>query len=271
MTSSPAPKRARTTASSDSSTPFTLIYWPTLPGRGEPIRLCFEATQTPYTDLTNTSPKDGMPILKSLISSTTDSYDPKQATHFAPPILQHGDLTISQLPNILLYLGPKLGLVPDEKEDPSGVYHVNQLALTALDGLLNEAHDTHHPIGVGLYYEDQKDAAVARSKDYLANRLPKFLTHFENVLASDASKGGEYLYGGDLTYADLVLWQCLDGLGFAFPKKVKSLREGGQFSKVWALCERIKEMESVKGYLGSERRQKYGNGIWRRYGELDRE
>ncbi|KAL8709541.1 MAG: hypothetical protein Q9220_005783 [cf. Caloplaca sp. 1 TL-2023] len=271
MTSSPVPKRARTTASSDPSPPFTLIYWPTLPGRGEPIRLCFEATQTPYTDLTNKSPKDGMPLLKSLISSSTTSYDPKQATHLAPPILQHGDLTISQLPNILLYLGPKLGLVPDEMDDPNGVYHVNQLALTALDGFLIEAHDTHHPIGIGLYYEDQKEPAAARSKDYLANRLPKFLTYFENVLTSDASKGGEYLYGGELTYADLALWQGLDGVGFAFPRRVKSLKEGGQFSKVWAMYDRIKAMDSVKEYLASGRRQKYGNGIWRRYAELDQD
>ena len=49
------------------------------------------------------------------------------AQHFAPPILQHGDIEISQLPNIMFYLGQKLKLVP---EDEQGKYRVNQLFLT---------------------------------------------------------------------------------------------------------------------------------------------
>ena len=41
-------------------------------------------------------------------------------------------------------------------EDEPGQMHVSQITQTALD-LSNEAHDVHHPIAVGLYYEDQKD------------------------------------------------------------------------------------------------------------------
>ncbi|KAL8934043.1 MAG: hypothetical protein Q9211_005441, partial [Gyalolechia sp. 1 TL-2023] len=183
----------------------------------------------------------------------------------------HGDLTISQLPNILLYLGPKLGLAPpaEADEEGHGRYHVNQLALTALDGFSNEAHDTHHPVAVGAHYEEQTDAAKARSKDYIRNRLPKFLTYFENALKSASSQGGEFLYGGQLTYADLVLFQCLDGVSFAFPKSVARLREGGEWKGVWELYERVKGREEVKSYLGSDRRLPYGNGIWRHYEELD--
>ncbi|KAL8727558.1 MAG: hypothetical protein Q9166_005964 [cf. Caloplaca sp. 2 TL-2023] len=265
MTSSPASKRAGTTASSsDPSPPYLLYYWPTIPGRGEPIRLCFEATSTPYIDVTNTDPDSGMQTLTSLTSSTGINGNPP---HFAPPILQHGDLYISQLPNILWYLGPKLGLLPEGNEN--AVYHINQLALTALDGLCNEAHDTHHPIAVGDYYEAQKDVAISRAKDYRENRLPKFLGCFERALKSESSKGGEYLYGGQLTYADLVLFQCLDGVAFAFPKAVRKMRESGEFEGVWELYERVKGLEGVKGYLESERRLGYGNGIWRFYEELD--
>ncbi len=267
MTSSPASKRARTTTSSSSpSPPFELFYWPTIPGRGEPIRLCFEVTSTPYTDATNTT-KDGMSTLKSLISQSPSST--ANPPHFAPPILKHGDLTISQLPNILLYVGPRLGLVPPESEDPTAIYHINQLALTALDGFCNEAHDTHHPIAVGAYYEDQKEAAKARSKDYLANRIPKFLTYFENALNSECSKGGEYLYGGQLSYADLVLFQCLYGVSYAFPNAVEKARAGGKYEKVWSLYERVKGREEIKEYLESDRRMPYGKGIWRHYDELD--
>lgn len=159
--------------------------------------------------------------------------------------------------------------MPENDNDENAVYHVNQLALTALDGFLNEVHDTHHPIAVMAYYEDQKPAAKERSKDYTANRLPKFLKHFETVLNSDSSKGGEYLYGGQLTYADLVLFQCLDGVSFAFPKAVGKVRDSGDYERVWGLYERVKGMEEIKSYLDSERRMPYGNGIWRHYEELD--
>jgi glutathione S-transferase len=128
----------------------------------------------------------------------------------APPILRHGDLLTSQTPNILLYLGPRLGLVPSaegEDGDPDALYRINALALTALDGLTNEVHDCHHPVATGLYYEDQKEEALRKSADYVKNRLPKFLGYFERVLKGKASGDGPWLYGGQLTYADLVLFQ----------------------------------------------------------------
>lgn len=109
-------------------------------------------------------------------------------------MLRVGYLLLSQLPNILLYLGPRLDLVPNEEDDPNGIYFVNQLALTALDGLSNEIHDVHHPIATSAYYEEQKEEAKKKAADYIENRLPKFLGYFERVLKSEASQGGEWLY-----------------------------------------------------------------------------
>ncbi|RMZ74825.1 hypothetical protein DV737_g5704, partial [Chaetothyriales sp. CBS 132003] len=250
----------------DADQPYELIYWPSIPGRGEFIRLAFEATNTPYNDTAQI--KDGLNSVLTQISekNTGDGDNPPP---FSPPILKHGDLVISQTPNILLYLGPKLGLVPESGKDPNGTFVVNELALTILDGLSNEPHDTHHPIASGDYYEDQKDEALRKAKDYREVRLPKFLAYFERVLSSTASNGGEYLYHGSLTYADLVLFQSLDGVQHAFPKQVKALREGGKYEKVWALYERVKGLERVKAYLESDRRQKYGLGLYRYYPELD--
>ncbi len=128
----------------------------------------------------------------------------------APPILKHGDLVINQTPNILLYLGRRLNLVPAPEEDEDGIYRVNELALTALDGLSNEVHACHHPIASGLYYEDQKEESVRKSQEYVKTRLPKYLGYFERVLNSKASGEGPWLYGGALTYADLVLFQVGD-------------------------------------------------------------
>ena len=253
-------KRQKT--SSNSNAPYELIYWPGIPGRGEPIRLCFEETNTPYTDVSNQT-KDGIKAVTSQIdpSNTGEGGNPPP---LAPPILRHGDLLINQLPNILLYLGPQLGLAPYWEEDTNGIYYINELALTALDGLSNEPHDTHHPIATGAYYEDQKEEAKKKAKDYIENRLPKFIGYFERVLKSEASRGGEWLYGGKLTYADLVLFHTVDGVSFAFPKAVEKMKQSGKYDGVFGLVERVRSRENIKKYLESDRRQKYSMGIYRK-------
>ena len=259
-------KRQRT---SNTSEPYELLYWPGLPGRGEHIRLAFEASGTPYTDVTNEDKDSGMKTLLSYIKPSADSTDEHNPPPFAPPFLRHGSFVLAQTPSILLYLGPKLDLAPPMDEDPEGVYHVNSLTLTALDGLSNEPHDVHHPVAIGAYYEEQKAEALRKAADYRENRLPKFMDYFERVLASPASGGGEYLYGGRLTYADLVLFQTLDGVHHAFPNRCAAVRESGKYSKVYALYDRVKALPKVKAYLESERRKPYGMGIYRHYPELD--
>jgi len=259
-----ASKRQKT----DQEEAYHLIYWPGIPGRGEHIRLALEEAGAEYTDTAHQ--EDSIKEIRSQVSdkSTGDNANPPP---FAPPVFKHGEHTIFQTPNILMYLGPQLGLVPDVSEDPAGIYHVNSLTLTALDGLSNEPHDTHHPIAIGEYYENQKEESKKKAKDYRENRLPKFLGYFERVLGGDASKGGEYLYGGKLTYADLVLFQTVDGVSFAFPKCVEKLRGSGKYEKVFKHYDMVKERENIKKYLESERRQKYSMGIYRHYPELDDE
>jgi len=251
---------------SSKDVPYELIYWPGIPGRGEHIRLALEEAGAEYTDTAHG--KDGIKKVMAAIDvkSTGDELNPPTC---APPILKHGDLTINQTPNILLYLGPRLGLVPSADEDEDAIYKINALTLTALDGLSNEPHDCHHPVATGLYYEDQKEEAERKSEDYIANRLPKFLGYFERVLKGEASKGGKYLYGGKLSYADLVLFQCVDGVKFAFPNAMARLEKEGKYKHVFALHESIKERPKIKEYLASDRRQKYSMGIYRYYPELD--
>jgi glutathione S-transferase len=245
---------------------YELIYWPSIPGRGEHVRLALEEAGVPYTDTAHA--ESGVATVRSHIS-TSNMGDAASPPPLAPPILKHGGLTLSQTPNILLYLGARLGLAPDAAADPGGPFHVHALALTVLDGLCTEAHDTHHPVAASLYYEEQQAEARRRSRDYLASRLPKFLAYCERVLAGPASKSGEWLYGGALSYADLALFQGLDGVMHAFPKSVAKMRESGQYERVFLLYERVKARPNIKAYLQSGRRQAYGMGIWRHYPELD--
>lgn len=84
---------------SDSKRKYTLLYWPTIPGRGEFIRLLFAATKTPYADPANES-KEGMNEVMAIKdeNSTGDEYGNPPC--FAPPALRvEGEGTI--LPSII--------------------------------------------------------------------------------------------------------------------------------------------------------------------------
>ncbi|TWU71442.1 hypothetical protein ED733_002961 [Metarhizium rileyi] len=258
--SEPDTKRVKT---SDEA-PYELIYWPNFPGRGEFVRLLFEEAGVSYVDTAKAGDDAASTVLH--LTSPDNKGDAINPPSFACPALKHGDLRLSQTPNILLYLGPKLGLAPTEG---SGIYHVNQIALTILDCFSNEVHETHHPVSVSDYYEDQKPEAKRRAKAFTRERLPKFLAHLQRVLDGEASGDGPWLYGGKLTYADLVLFQGIDGTQFAFPRTMKSLRDSGKYDGVFGLYDAVKGRPNIKKYLASHRRCQYSDGIWRHYPELE--
>lgn len=205
----PEPDTERARSSADA--PYELIYWPTLPGRGEFVRLLFEEAGVPYTDTAQElDPGAAAEKVIDLVSpeSGADTVGPSNPPVLAPPALRHGDLVISQTPNILLYLAPKLGLGPKPADDDAAAFfHLNEIVMTLSDGLVAEMHDTHHPTAVSLTYEEQKPEAKKRTRNYLDERLPKFLGYAQRVIGAKTSGEGPWLYGGSLTYADLYLFQ----------------------------------------------------------------
>jgi glutathione S-transferase len=187
---------------------------------------------------------------------------PKTQTPFALPYLVAGKRVISQTANILLYLGPRLRLAP---RDEAGRLWAHQLQLTLADWL-TEVHDCHHPIGAGLYYEEQKKEAKRRSADFLATRLPKYLDYFEGVLAGE-KKG--YLLGRTLTYPDLSLFQMVTGQQYAFPRAMKRLER--RYPGVMGVQKRVEKHPRLAAYFASKRRIPFNKmGIFRAYPELDR-
>ena len=248
--------------------PYELHYWPTIQGRGEFVRLALEAAGAPYVDVARGSAADGLgvPALMRFLPGGGDN-EGVQRPPFAPPFLKHGKLVIGQTAAILLYLGPRLGLVG--KSEASRLW-THQLQLTMAD-MVTEAHDTHHPIASSLYYEDQKSEALRRSKDFRKMRLPKFLGWFEAVLEGNPAghtRGGPYLVGGRLSYADLSLFQLVEGLQYAFPKAMK--RALKKAPRIGRLRDRVAQHKRMAAYLGSERRIAFNEeGIFRQYPELD--
>src|SRR4051794_21916484 len=228
---------------------YALYYWPSIPGRGEFVRLALEDAGADYADVARA--KNGVAAMTRFMERRALAHPP-----FACPFLVAGKQVIGQTANILLYLGPRLGLAPRSE---AGRLWVHQLQLTIADWLV-EAHDTHHPIGSGLYYEQQKREAKRRSADFLRHRLPKFLGYFERQLGSRT----RWLAGGAITYADLSLFQMIAGLRYAFPRALQRLER--RHPRVVALATRVTERPRLAQYLASERRIAFNDwGIFRHY------
>ncbi len=235
---------------------YELYYWPSIPGRGEFVRLALEEAGAEYVDVARERGAGaGVPALMRLMEAKS------ARPPFAPPFLKAGKLVIAQTANILLYLGEKHGLAP---ANDAGRLWANQLQLTLAD-LVDESHDTHHPIASSLYYEEQKEEAKHRSSLFLKNRVPKYLGYFERALAES---GGPWLGGKRVSYPDLSLFHVVAGLNYAFPNALA--REMKKHPEVAALAARVAARPRIKAYLASPRRLSFNEqGIFRHYPELD--
>lgn len=240
---------------------YELHYWPGIQGRGEFVRLALEDAGAKYVDVARTPKKDGggVDALFRMLEG------PRGATRpFAPPILKAGKLVIAQTACILDHLGQKLALCPkSEALRATALQH----QLTIAD-LVTEAHDTHHPIGSSLYYEDQKRESKVRAKIFREQRMPKFLGYFESVLEGNRAGKKRVAVGARVTYVDLSLFQILEGLKYAFPKAFARVTK--KTPRLLALQKAVASRPRLAAYLKSSRRVAFNeDGIFRRYPELD--
>jgi glutathione S-transferase len=236
---------------------YELYYWPSIQGRGEFVRLALEDAGADYDDVAR-KPK-GMAAMMRMMEGRAVERPP-----FAPPFLKAGKLVIAQTANILLYLGPRLELVP--RNEPARLW-AHQLQLTIADWVA-EAHDTHHPISGGLYYDEQKKESRKRAADFTSERMPKYLGYFERLLPRNSQRTA-YLLGKKACYVDLSLFQMVEGLRYAFPRAMKRLEP--KHPRTIELHDRVAMRPSLARYLDSPRRIPFNQeGIFRHYPELDR-
>jgi glutathione S-transferase len=236
---------------------YELYYWPTIQGRGEFVRLALEEAGADYIDVARRPGKRGVPAMTKLMDDRRSKRPP-----YAPPFIKAGKLVIAQTANILLYLGPRLGLAP---RDEAGRLWAHQLQLTISD-LVVEIHDSHHPVTTYLYYEEQRPAAKRRTADFWRYRVPKILGYFERVLARS---GGPHVLGRRLCYVDLSLFQIIEGLRYAFPKRMQRFEK--KVPRLVALHDRVAKRPRIAAYLASKRRIPFSQwGIYRYFKELDR-
>lgn len=231
---------------------YQLYYWSGIQGRGEFVRLALEDAAADYRDMAR---EQGDEVMTTFLDDDKPGVQP-----FAPPFLKAGRLVLAQTAAILLYLAPRLSLVPAAE---GARLRAHQLQLTISD-MVVEVHDTHHPLDSNLYYEDQRPAAAERAKAFREQRLPKFLDYFEQQLA-DA--GGLHPLGRH-SYVDLSLFQLIRGLEYAFPRAMR--RQRRRLPRLLALTERVAARPRMASYLASPRRLAFNeNGIFRHYPELD--
>ncbi|MGH8647475.1 MAG: glutathione S-transferase [Gammaproteobacteria bacterium] len=238
---------------------YELYYWPGIQGRGEFVRLALEEGGAHYVDVARLSGRgQGIPAMMRFLEGAEIGRLP-----FAPPFLKAGPHVIAQAANILLYLGPRLGLVPEAE---ASRLWAHQLQLTIAD-FVAEIHDVHHPIAGSLYYHQQKREARRRAGHFTAERVPKFLGYFERVLPANP-KGRGYMLGRTVSYVDLSIFQIMAGLRYAFPKTMKSLEP--KYPGLVALHDKVAARPNIAGYLASERRLPFNeDDIFRHYPELD--
>ena len=239
---------------------YELLYWPSIQGRGEFIRLAFEEAGVPYVDVARLPESEGGGV-DAVVRVLRGGSIPAP---FAPPILRYGDLLLWQTPNILAWLAPRLSLCPP---DEPGRLAAHALELTLAD-LVTEIHDVHHPVSVALYYEDQKLEARRTADFFARDRLPKFLGYFERVLNDNQAAAGAYVVGASLSYVDLSLFQLVAGLEHAFPKTLATLKPN--LPRLLDLAARVAARPRIAAYLASPRRIPFNQkGIFRHYPELD--
>ncbi|MGE5524726.1 MAG: glutathione S-transferase [Rhodospirillaceae bacterium] len=239
---------------------YELYYWPSIQGRGEFVRLALEAGGADYVDIARMPEADGMGLRELMRAMEDESL---RQPPFAPPFLKAGKQVVAQTANILLFLGPRLGLVP---RDEATRLWAHQIQLTIAD-YVAEAHDTHHPLSVELYYHQQKPAARKRARHFIEDRIPKFLGYFETIL--ERNRGGRgYAIGNALSYVDLSLFQIVEGTRYAFPKAMRAAERSTP--RLVALRDRVAKHRRIATYLKSPRRVPFNeDGIFRHYPELD--
>jgi len=95
--------------------------------------------------------------------------------------------------------------------------------------------------------------------------VPKYLGYFEGLLKDN---GGSYVTGRRITYVDLSLFQIVEGLRYAFPKRMKRFER--RVPGIVALHDRVAKSPRIAAYLASDRRIAFSQwGIYRYFKDLD--
>jgi glutathione S-transferase len=119
---------------------------------------------------------------------------------FAPPAIRNPstNFVLYQTPTILRYLGKKFGMFPETEEMEA---HADAL-MSFLTDFIAEGRLVFHPVCFTMSYYQQIEEAKPHIRWFETQRLPRFLTHLNNVLLHNRSAhpGSSVFAGSALTY-----------------------------------------------------------------------
>jgi glutathione S-transferase len=221
---------------------WTLHYWgPTFKGRGEFIRLLFEAAAIPYTE--NNAADE---IIASCDMAKLGTGYPYPAK--SPPIVTGPNgFCSSQTPVILWTLGKKFGMSPLIEANEGLAMQVN---LTVAD-FVGEGRLAFHAIKPTGGYLTQKEETQPRVEWFKTERLPFWLNHFEHCLSKAQDGGSSFFFEGKMTYADIAVFHALNATEAQFPELWGDLKS--TIPKLVAFQSRMAEIPNIKAYLASDR------------------
>ena len=96
--------------------------------------------------------------------------------------------------------------------------------------------------------------------------MPKYLGHFEAALGVN---DGPFVLGDKWSHVDTSLFQLVEGLSYAFPRRMAALKARLP-APPRACATRSRRSSGIAAYLASDRRIAFNeDGIFRHYPELD--
>ncbi len=236
---------------------YDLWYWPNIQGRGEFVRLFLEGHGIAYRDRARDA--GAQALVEDLETRAANG----GFVPYSPPYLVDcaTGSAIAQVAHILAWLTDRHG---HGTGDPATDLALIQLQLTVTD-IVAEVHDTHHPIAAGLYFDEQKEAAIAAGKNFREQRIPKYLDHFERALTVNP---GPFVAGDGWSHVDSSLFQLVEGLRHAFPQRMQAV--AGDYPRLVACRDAVSEIGGIARYCAGPRRIAFNeDGIFRHYPELD--
>jgi glutathione S-transferase len=96
---------------------YRLYYWPGIPGRGEFVRLVLEQAGADYVDVARLPESEGGGA-GAVVRARRGALGGLRP--YAPPILEHDGLVLSQTANLCRYVARRHGLAPEHAEREGG-------------------------------------------------------------------------------------------------------------------------------------------------------
>ena len=186
---------------------YELYYWPGIQGRGEFVRLALEEAGADYVE----SPAGRAGA--ACRHDETARGQGQRAAALRAAVSQGRKVVIAQTANILLYLGSRLTSRRATRPENCGPISCSSPSPT------RRANPRHPSSGVGLaLFRGAAPGGAAAHPGFPA--LPG-AEIFRLFRARAEEHGGTYMVGRRTSYVDLSMFEIVEGLRYAFPKRMK--------------------------------------------------